>query len=111
MLKEPATCTSSAVYYYGACKLCGLYGDDTLEFGEPLGHTEVILASVDPTFLDDGLTEGSFCSVCDEILVEQIVVESYFSQYDDVIFASAAALLVLIVITVTVLLIKKKKAR
>jgi len=39
-----------------------------------LGHTEVVDAAVAPTCTENGLTEGSHCSVCSETLVAQTVV-------------------------------------
>ena len=39
-----------------------------------LGHTVVVDPGVDPTFTHTGLTEGSHCSVCGEILQEQEVI-------------------------------------
>ena len=47
------------------------------------GHTEVVDAAVAPSCTETGLTEGSHCSVCGEVLVEQEVVEAAGHQYDD----------------------------
>ena len=62
---QPATCTEPAT-----CSKCGKTE------GEPLGHTEEIDAAVEPTCTEDGLTEGTHCSVCGEVLVPQETVEA-----------------------------------
>ena len=64
-----ATCTTNQT-----CVLC------STEI-KPAGHTEVVLAAVKATFFSDGLTSGSKCSACGEILAEQTVVGSDFSRY------------------------------
>lgn len=46
------------------------------------GHTVVVDAAVAPTCTEAGLTEGSHCSVCGEVLAEQEVVEAAGHQYD-----------------------------
>ncbi len=56
----PATCTSPAV-----CRKCGKV------LGMAEDHTEVILSGYKPTCTEPGLTEGSYCAVCGEILTEQ----------------------------------------
>ena len=41
-----------------------------------LGHTEVVDEAVKPTCTETGLTAGKHCSVCNEVLVHQTVVEA-----------------------------------
>lgn len=64
-LKYPAGCTGKAVYYQ-SCSVCGIRGEETFEYGEPLGHTWVDPAGVQT--IDPGCTEfGELtftCSVC-----------------------------------------------
>ena len=58
-----ATCTEQAI-----CEVCGK------AYGKALGHTVVVDEAVAPTCTETGLTEGSHCSECDEVLVAQEVV-------------------------------------
>lgn len=57
---KDATCTEPKT-----CSVCGVTE------GEALGHTEVIDLAVPATCTESGLTEGSHCSVCGEILKPQ----------------------------------------
>lgn len=55
------------------CSRCEWFEMDTVA---ALGHTEVIDAAVEPTCTENGLTEGSHCSVCGETIVAQTVVRA-----------------------------------
>ena len=68
----PATCTTPQVCARSGCEA-------VLE--EAPGHTEVIDAAVAPTCTATGLTEGRYCSVCDEVLVKQEVVPKATHAY------------------------------
>lgn len=74
------TCTEAGNVQYFYCSLCERYFADaegTTELAEDdlvmaaLGHTEEIDEAVAPTETSTGLTEGSHCSVCNIVLVEQ----------------------------------------
>ena len=75
-----ATCTEDGSVAYWECTKCGkLFADAkgskeiTLEetVVKAPGHTIVIDPAVPATYTEKGLTEGSHCSVCHEILVPQ----------------------------------------
>ena len=51
------------------------------------GHTEVVDAAVAPTCTETGLTAGSHCDVCSEILVAQTVVPALDHDYVAVVTA------------------------
>lgn len=75
---DPATCTMDG-YKYSLCTVCG---DWFLEFTDSAtGHTEVIDPAVASTCTETGLTEGSHCSVCSDVLVRQKVVPAAGHQY------------------------------
>ena len=61
---------------------CGEKDTRTAE-GSAKGHTVVVDAAVAPTCTEAGLTEGSHCSACGEVLAEQEVVEAAGHRYDD----------------------------
>ena len=58
-----ATCTEAAV-----CELCGV------SYGSPLGHSESFTTPVDPTCTEAGISGKSYCTRCDAVLVEEIVI-------------------------------------
>ena len=65
-----ATCKQKAVYYK-SCSVCGAKGTETFESGELAEHTEVTDPAVAPTCTTAGKTQGSHCSACGDVLVEQ----------------------------------------
>lgn len=70
MITKNATCTS-----VGERRRVCVCGEEEIEVIEEMGHTVVIDEAVEATCVKDGLTEGSHCSVCNEVLVAQEVIE------------------------------------
>ena len=69
----PATCVDDGLKTK-SCTVCGEVVET--EAIAATGHTEVVDEAVAPTCTATGLTEGSHCSVCDEVLVAQEVVDA-----------------------------------
>ena len=74
------TCTQPGNKAYYVCETCGRAFKDKqgtqattvrAEAVPALGHTEVTDQRVEPTCTKTGLTEGTHCSVCDEVLTAQ----------------------------------------
>ena len=81
---KAATCTAEGNNAYYTCSVCGkIFKDEagtqpTTVAAETLkkkAHTPVVDAAVAATCAKTGLTEGSHCSVCNEVLVAQKVVD------------------------------------
>ena len=75
-----ALCETDGNIAYWHCTLCDKYYSDASATTEisledtvitASGHTVVIDPAVEPTYETTGLTEGSHCSVCGEVLVAQ----------------------------------------
>lgn len=74
-----ATCTAAGSKTY-KCTKCG---DTYSETVPATGHTEVTDEAKTATCTGSGLTEGSHCSVCGEILKAQEVVPAAGHQYEN----------------------------
>ena len=77
------TCTEDGNIAYWHCTKCGEYYRDanasnviSLESTvvKAKGHTVVVDPAVPETYESTGLTEGSHCSVCNEVLVTQAII-------------------------------------
>jgi hypothetical protein len=68
-----ATCTADGTKT-AQCDRCDVT-DTVIDTGSAKGHTEVNDSAVEATCTQTGLTQGSHCSECDEILEEQTVVD------------------------------------
>lgn len=75
------TCTLEGLITY-TCLECG---DVKYETIQPKGHTEVKDPAVDATCTETGLTEGKHCSVCDEVLISQQVVQTTSHNYESTV--------------------------
>ena len=95
-----ATCTEEG-YITITCGNCGLTANSKDGDQEAIdylkdypffnlsakGHTEVVDKAVAPTCTETGLTEGSHCSVCQEVLVAQEEVKATGHKYESVVTA------------------------
>ena len=77
-IKEFPTCTEQG-YTAQQCKECGF--TDNYVYEDPLGHTKVIDAAIEPTCTETGLTEGEHCSKCNKEFVTQEVIEPLGHSY------------------------------
>ena len=78
---EEATCAAAGL----KVKYCIMCGEAVEEEIAVLPHTEVVDAAVEPTCTETGLTEGSHCDVCGEVLVAQEVIEKLDHDYEAVV--------------------------
>ena len=78
----PATCTEDGIFYE-KCSVCGTLFDSGII--KAFGHTAVVDGAVEPGCITMGLTEGSHCSVCGEVLVSQKTIPALGHDTYDVI--------------------------
>ena len=77
----PATCTTEG-YTETKCIACGT--STKSDIVPAIGHTEVVDAGKAPTCTETGLTDGSHCSVCNEVLVAQEEIAALGHKYEGV---------------------------
>ena len=90
-IKKQPTCKEEGVQVR-ACFRCSVTEEMTVQCAEE--HTPVADAAVAATCKATGLTEGSHCSVCDKIIVEQTVIpktEDHSSAVDAAVPATCKA--------------------
>ncbi len=78
------TCTEKGYTIY-TCSVCG--DSYVADYVDALGHTVVVDPAVAPDCTHTGLTEGSHCSVCNEVLKAQETVPATGHSYDKVVTA------------------------
>ncbi len=80
-LASSPSCTENATYYK-SCQGCGAISDERFEAqSTALGHVPTVLSAVAPNCTQSGLTEGSYCKVCNKVLVAQTTVPSAGHNY------------------------------
>ncbi len=87
---EP-TCIEDGYTLY-ECKTCNYSYLENIK--EALGHNIIIDQKVEPTFTEVGLTEGSHCSVCNQVLIKQeeiAVLQHLTITGDEIMFSSLTA--------------------
>ena len=61
---------------------CGC-GEIELEEIAAKGHTEAIYEAIEPTCTKEGATEGKYCTICNEVLIYQQVIEAKGHSFGD----------------------------
>ena len=54
--------------------------------GNPLGHIECVDKGIEPTCTTSGITEGKHCSICNEVLVQQQILEAKNHSFDEIVY-------------------------
>lgn len=81
VISQP-TCTQSGKRLY-TCTLCG--ESYKSNYGNATGHTAVTDSAVEATCTAGGLTEGSHCDTCGQVLTAQEVVPATGHRYETVV--------------------------
>ena len=82
--KIDATCYSEGSYDNVVyCSECGIELERQAKTIDIIAHTEEILPAKDSTCTSTGLTEGKKCSVCNEVIIEQLTVNKLAHSYVD----------------------------
>ncbi len=88
--EKEATCLEEgniAYWYCGLCNTCFSDEEGVNEIAleetvvESSGHKEVIDPEVEATYETTGLTQGSHCSVCLEVIIEQVIIPVKQPEY------------------------------
>lgn len=82
----PATCTTDGCDDYYTCADCTY---TTYQVIPAFGHTEETITGYAPTCINTGLTNGTKCSICQEILVNQETINAL--GHNEVILNALAA--------------------
>ena len=86
----PATCVAEGTAATQQCERCGYTVPAQILPIDPNNHANIVKdAAVAPTCTETGLTEGSHCGACDEILIAQEVVST--TNHTEVIDPAVAA--------------------
>lgn len=92
---KASTCTEAGNIAYWYCTSCKKYfsnqsGTAEIKLSDTVipatGHTVVVDSAVAPTYTETGLTEGSHCSVCNTVLVEQQVIPVLSQDYRNITY-------------------------
>lgn len=79
--QKEATCTTPATYYYSC--LCGEKGSETFFYGELGEHIVVTETGYSADCVNTGLTDGTYCSVCNTVFLSQSPIPVINHTFDN----------------------------